>query len=1492
MAGMGEGARREVPTWRVVANEQQQPQWTLLRSESICAKSVPITDAENERHPPPLWLLLSEAREQNEDAFVETIGIKEHVETFESLNNDKDACTTLNSSFLQTEKPFDAEDINAQSSYKLETGGTDGFLDIHNDIRYATGAFNMARKSADGKHDLPSGLLSEYKLSAETAGTGRSIECVQQNALIQTGSLGLMRVSLDGIRKSTALVSSVSFSTKSSMPAEKLTSLHDSRIGFVSKGNRQYASDSSSACEGCKVAGDKEFLGSATDQALQFTNAAIHEQGHLGVLSTYQITPSINRNVSFSEYGRNLGCSMLDGARTTEHAELQPNLERMSDISFRTGMGRSVKASAASMAKAKLLLECNVGRSTLKDSVINHSGEHGSFVKSVQQPLKDRVYAGKENVPYEMNFEGFNMKNCLGLNSGASKMHMGGSLYNKNVHDQFCVASLKSDDKVETTMRNSVLKSTPEKGPNSSFQTGLGRSVSVSSAAMKRALALLGEDADNDALTRPKSARFTSSSIQPSTLFQPDILESHIVPESARASLLSNKEKLCPSSLRVVSSSNIAREDTPPSKSILIVDPKKSAFAGSPSMKPAGRLPVRGSSSMKTESETAQFTSGNALSAQECLFQTARGRPVPISASAMDRARSLLLENSETLHTTTSITNIKTAFDVANVSIERANPTSKQGKGSIYVPDSEAKTQPSSRTMPFKNVNSNAVRISHESFMQVPGLDLQKSSTNSSPSHTSPGAKRQSGSGKTAALAFKHPRRRFCSPIANGCSELNAQLLQVETQRQPSTFNLEDGKQAPENSTEAERSSKQNECVLPSGPSCQVSESAAPMQIRPHSEEVLFMTADTARQYRFDYPMTAHSSRRAGPQEIRQLLLEAGLDKCNVTTEWVENHYRWIVWKLACQERRHGYQVAGKLLTLHRVLRELKHRYHREVNKGHRSALRRITEGDASAAQSMILCISAIRNLSTGSSKQGSIVKWRSRKMVDVLGDDASKLETNMSLRTAKIEVTDGWYCLSAILDIPLTEQLRLGRLFVGQKVRVGGAALNGCLEPLPPLEAFNLATLAVHINGFYRARGSERLGFCRQIPLAFKCIKDGGGLVPATFVGITRVYPVLFRERLSDGRSIARSSRAEDLATRRFEERQANIIEDSMLRFEKDDISEFFLSEEQSDEVTQLYNALENAGDPEVLMADMTAAQHIALASYQEKRQAAKRVLIERHVHKSLGEAGLLSRQVSVSMKIRVEGLHSIRATGATETTAEWMSEQGGRTREGLITIWDANSDQVSEIVEGGLYCVTNLLSNSAKHFGGSDDVLYLSTTKSTKWQRLSGQASKNFQFMFSPRAAVPLSTLDEIAIGAEFDVAVTVLHVGEAFTWGLRSQQWLFTTDGTLDISTYNGSCDHHAILAIEFSWPVDGSLPIDCSIAGSVVGFCSLVKGQRDFKNHFWVAQSTELSSFSCKPSNAFSHLREAVDHVKSWAASSRPVLTSLCQRVQEVTGCVSQ
>jgi breast cancer 2 susceptibility protein len=84
-------------------------------------------------------------------------------------------------------------------------------------------------------------------------------------------------------------------------------------------------------------------------------------------------------------------------------------------------------------------------------------------------------------------------------------------------------------------------------------------------------------------------------------------------------------------------------------------------------------------------------------------------------------------------------------------------------------------------------------------------------------------------------------------------------------------------------------------------------------------------------------------------------------------------------------------------------------RYDREVSHGHRSAVKRILEGNASPSLMMVLCISAIYS---------SPDKSNNKLEVDNVDNNEGSNE-NKSLSaanrnmSAKIELTDGWYVVA-----------------------------------------------------------------------------------------------------------------------------------------------------------------------------------------------------------------------------------------------------------------------------------------------------------------------------------------------------------------------------------------------------------------------------------------------------------------------------------------------
>ncbi|XP_044355539.1 protein BREAST CANCER SUSCEPTIBILITY 2 homolog B isoform X11 [Triticum aestivum] len=551
-------------------------------------------------------------------------------------------------------------------------------------------------------------------------------------------------------------------------------------------------------------------------------------------------------------------------------------------------------------------------------------------------------------------------------------------------------------------------------------------------------------------------------------------------------------------------------------------------------------------------------------------------------------------------------------------------------------------------------------------------------------------------------------------------------------------------------------------------------------------DEVKLMDAKGAERYKFHNMNT-------GAEEFHKLLIACGASLTYATKEWVNNHYKWIIWKLASLERCYPTKAAGKFLTVANVLDELKYRY-----------------------------------------------------------------------------------ALEASLDVALSEQLQKRKLFIGQKLRIWGASLCGWTGPVSFHEASGTVKLMVHVNGSYRARWDDPLGFCKHVgpPLAFKCIKASGGRVPRTLVGVARIYPVLYKERLPDGSSIVRSERMERKALQLYHQRVSKIAEDIMS--EQD---ENCASTDDSEEGAKICKMLEQAAEPEVMMAGLTSEQMISFSSYQAKQKEARQNEVAKKVENALEVAGLSSRDVTPFLKVRVTGLaHKISATKTIN-------------KEGLITIWNPTEKQKADLVEGQVYIATGLLPSAH-----CTNILYLHARgSSTMWKPLASAQAADFQPFFTPRKAVELSLIGEVPLASlscsEFDIAGVVLHVGDVYLCSNQKRQWLFLTDGSKFISASQSTDQDDCLLAVSFSCSSasdDGAF-FSYALSGNTVGFSNLVKRQKDQTRRIWVAEATQSSTYTLSHEiSKKSHLKEAATCAEKWASSSFDKIQQLKERVLCIIG----
>ncbi|XP_073225419.1 protein BREAST CANCER SUSCEPTIBILITY 2 homolog B-like isoform X2 [Cicer arietinum] len=471
------------------------------------------------------------------------------------------------------------------------------------------------------------------------------------------------------------------------------------------------------------------------------------------------------------------------------------------------------------------------------------------------------------------------------------------------------------------------------------------------------------------------------------------------------------------------------------------------------------------------------------------------------------------------------------------------------------------------------------------------------------------------------------------------------------------------------------------------------------------------VTSGNAREYIFHDGSVDND---IGAEAFVHLLAQHGASLHFASKEWVLNHYKWIVWKLACYERCYPARCSGKFLTVSNVLEELKYRYEREVNHGHRSTIKKIHEGDALPSSMMTLCISSIH----------SDHALESETLFEAQTGDQSR-------EAVKVELTDGWYSINAILDVPLSKQLAAGRLFVGQKLRIWGAGLCGWNGPVSPLEVPSTVSLLLHINGTYRTHWAEQLGFCKVAgpPLAFRCIKSNGGIIPLTLVGITRMYPILYKERLSSGRSVVISERMENNMMELHNQRRSAVVDDIVSEYQKD-IKGSHIYDYDDSEGAKIYKMLETAAEPEFLMADMTPEQLSSFAAYKAKLNAIRQTEMESSIEKALKDSGLGNREVTPFLRLRVVGL-----------TYKTRQE---KPKEGIVTIWNPTQKQRQELVEGEAYAIAGLIPSDF-----DSDVLHLQTKgSSTKWLPLSSNAKEQFKPFFNNRKSIPLSSLSDIPL------------------------------------------------------------------------------------------------------------------------------------------------
>ena len=553
--------------------------------------------------------------------------------------------------------------------------------------------------------------------------------------------------------------------------------------------------------------------------------------------------------------------------------------------------------------------------------------------------------------------------------------------------------------------------------------------------------------------------------------------------------------------------------------------------------------------------------------------------------------------------------------------------------------------------------------------------------------------------------------------------------------------------------------------------------------------QVRAMSADTALGYRVrdetrDVVYTA--------EDVRGLMIkERGCVERLLDADWCLNAYRWTVWTQSCVAR--AFPDAHDAIAAPCVIDRMVYRYEREILRAQRPWVRRVLERDTPAKSPVVLCVAAVRRSGI---KDGC----------------------------AHLELTDGWYGIHARCDRHLTEQLRLGVLFIGQKVLVQGAELKGIDEPCGPLSeaARSSAHLALHANGVRPARWDAHLGPRRRVEsIPLRTLRSDGGVVGKTIVYVERVYPGSWIETdFATGRKVHRNDAGESVARDRWE----------------------------------------RARDAEL---DRIQSRGVPVS--------------EDAAREMLRTAGLLERNARRGTRLRVSGVKKL-APGS--RIAE------GYTGAALLTAYDLPHELVAVIKEGCVYELNNVMCGRSfvDHNGGME----LTCGRHTRWRRLGRPALAKARLAPSPTprrltdAAALGSSADGVVAGGEFDVVAVLLHVSAPQPPAAPRSQWAFlATASSAEDDSVGGD-----LLAVEIDarspdtfvgaaewgaghgWSLDGG---GSRLTSPIIRLDNLTFVSTDKTNGLKVAKCTELTRVQGAEGGADTAVRGCVERLKGWIGS---------------------
>ncbi|XP_026814002.1 breast cancer type 2 susceptibility protein-like isoform X2 [Rhopalosiphum maidis] len=457
------------------------------------------------------------------------------------------------------------------------------------------------------------------------------------------------------------------------------------------------------------------------------------------------------------------------------------------------------------------------------------------------------------------------------------------------------------------------------------------------------------------------------------------------------------------------------------------------------------------------------------------------------------------------------------------------------------------------------------------------------------------------------------------------------------------------------------------------------------------AKELIRMNIDNAINLKLywekNYKLSdGHKNKMYNFQDIKSFFLSHNfVDDKLVPNGWIENHFRFIVWKLAATEICFPGHFGNKLLTAKNIIHQLLYRYYREIEKCQRSALKKILEKDETTSKRIVLCVSKVN-------------------------------KTNLA-ETYTIELTDGWYSVQGLIDHEMNMLLHKGIVKVGTKLIIYNAELIGAGEGIDPLDVHNDVKLKISTNSTRRVRWHVKLGFYKNstapIPITLESVLPHGGIIGSLSLVILRKYPKMFLEKKTNSKSIFRNEKMEIIEAEKYKAHQQKSLEIISNKIKTELIAEIAsktsisrkyitsMKKENLDKlnIDELNNILENSTDPLEIQSLLSYEKLEALKDFKKSEQERFYNELQNRVNRVFNEQFKDARKVIPMIKLRV-------------VDKKYVSSGF---KAALLTIWSPSED-VTDILNKsteGQCCTFHHISTN----GFINGELQLSANKNTRF-------------------------------------------------------------------------------------------------------------------------------------------------------------------------------